>query len=291
MNLGGYDVYLRKVVEDGKVIFPEAFCLTEAERIEGKAKGLNLESIERLRSSTKNKFWSQYLNDPMDDSLLEFKREWFQKFKIIAGSPISHEFAAAPVLISVDPAFTLRQSSDYTGIVVTKCLSDNNVYILEAKGIRGNPGMVVQEIMNIADQYKNVDRILIEAQSSQMMMMDLLSAEMKTRNKFYVINEVKPDNNELKTMRIRGLIPHYSNRRIFHSEFMADLEDQLIEFPKGQHDDIIDALAYQVKFWRPFSFDAVPQNIPEGSYMYWKRKIPQSGIRLGKLFEDFRNRR
>lgn len=284
----GYEIIIRKVIENGRVIFPEAFCLTEIDRLEALKEGKKLESVERLRTTNKGKFWSQYLNDPMDDSLLEFKREWFQKFHITPGSPISAEFAQAPVLISVDPAFTLRKTSDFTGIVVSKCLSDNNVYILEAKGIKGNPDMVVKEIMNSANQYMKVDRILIEAQSSQMMLMDLLSAEMKRQNKFYVINEVRPDNNEIKTMRIRGLIPHYSNRRIFHSENMWELEEQLMEFPKGQHDDIIDALAYQVKYWTPFHIGTSPQTIPEGSYEYWRRKIPR-GIRLGgKLFEDFR---
>ncbi len=286
--LSGYDIYLRRVIEHGEPIFKEAFCLTEEERIAGAKKGLKLESIERLKSSTKGKFYGQYLNDPMDDSLLEFKREWFQKFSIQPGSQIAAEFAMCPVLISIDPAFTLRQTGDYTGVVVTKCLSDNNIYILEARGLKGNPAMVVQEIMNICEQYGRVDRILIETHTAQMMMMDLLSAEMKVRNKFYIINEVKPDNNEMKTMRIRGLIPHYSNRRIFHSEFMRELEDQLIEFPKGQHDDIIDSLAYQVKFWRPFSMAELPQGVPHGSYAWWKKQIP-TGIRLGgKLFDDFR---
>ncbi len=122
---------------------------------------------------------------------------------------------------------------------------------------------------------------------SKSMMLDLLTAEMKKRNKFYVINEVKPDNNELKTVRIRNLIPHYSNRRIFHSENMWELEEQLIEFPKGQHDDIIDALAYQVKYWAPFTIGESAQTTPYGSYQWWKNKTKRS-VRLGGLFNDFR---
>ena len=77
------------------------------------------------------------------------------------------------------------------------------------------------------------------------MLMDLLQAEMRKRGKFFNIQEVKPDSNETKAARIRGLIPHYSNRRVYHMGTMYALEEQLIEFPRGQHDDIIDALAYQ----------------------------------------------
>jgi predicted phage terminase large subunit-like protein len=227
----------------------------------------------------------------MDDSLLEFKRDWFQTFSIQPGTVLANEFPAAPVLISIDPAFRMRQSNDDSGIVVTKTLSDNNVYILEAKGIKANPQMLVEEVFRLVDKYVHVDKVLLETVTSQIMLMDLLQAEMRRRGKFFIIQEVKPDTNETKTARIRGLIPHYSNRRIFHAHGMYALEEQLIEFPRGQHDDIIDALAYQVKFWRPFNISERNQDFPEGSYGYWKKHHIRKPIVLGNLFNDFKKPR
>lgn len=288
--LSGYDVLIRKVVEKGKVTFPEAFCITEQERIDALEKGFKVESIERLKSSTKNKFYGQFLNDPMDDSLLEFKREWFQQFTIQPGTQIANEFPMAPVIISIDPAFRMRQSNDDSGIIVTKTLSDNNVYIVEAKGIKVNPLMLVEEVFRLVDKYVHVDKVLLETVTSQIMLMDLLQAEMRKRGKFFVIQEVKPDTNETKAARIRGLIPHYSNRRIFHAPGLYSLEEQLIEFPRGQHDDIIDALAYQVKFWKPFNISEKHKDFPEGSYGYWRNKIHKP-VRLGNLFNDFKRPR
>lgn len=287
--LPGFDFYIRKVIEDGKVIFPEAICITEAEREAALAKGIKLESIERLKSSNKGKFYGQYLNDPMDDSLLEFKREWFQPFVLQPGSVLANEFPVAPVLISVDPAFRMRQSNDDSGIVVTKTLSDNNVYICEATGKKLNPQMLVDEIFRLVDKYVLVDKVLVETVTSQIMLMDLLQAEMRRRGKFFNIHEVKPDNNEVKAARIRNLIPHYSNRRIYHAPGSWQLEDQLLEFPKGQHDDIIDALAYQVKFWRPFNMaEAKPGAFPENSMGWWKGKAAKKPTVIGKLFRDIR---
>jgi hypothetical protein len=66
------------------------------------------------------------------------------------------------------------------------------------------------------------------------------------------------------------------------------LEEQLLEFPKGQHDDIIDALAYQVKFWRPFSLEAAHMTAPHGSYEWWKKQSNKRPTVLGKLFRDIR---
>lgn len=286
MALHGFDVYIRKVIENGKVIFPEAFCLTEDERIAALAKGLKLESIERLRQTNKAKFYGQYLNDPLDEEMLEFKREWFQSF---SPSPeLSSKLSQVPALISVDPAFRLKQHADYTGIVVSKVLADNNVYLLEAKGIKATPKMLVDEIFTMVQQYGNVYKVLIETVTSQIMLMDLLQDEMKKRNVFFIIEEVKPDSNEVKAVRIRNLIPHYANRRIFHAPHLVSLEEQLIEFPKGAHDDIIDALSYQVKYWKA-PFEVQPQQeIPEGSYIWWHQKSRRRPSVMGKLFNDFR---
>jgi len=287
--LPGFDFYIRRVIERGKVIFPEAICITEEEREAALLNGIKLESIERLKSSNKGKFYGQYLNDPMDDSLLEFKREWFQPFALQPGSLLANEFPVAPVLISVDPAFRMRQSNDDSGIVVSKTLSDNNVYIVEAKGIKVNPQMLVEEIFRLVDKYVIIDKILLETVTSQIMLMDLLQHEMRKRGKFFNIQEVKPDNNETKAARIRGLIPHYSNRRIYHTAGAYALEEQLLEFPKGQHDDIIDALAYQVKFWRPFNMaDAKPGEYPQNSMGWWKNQGKKKPTVIGKLFRDIR---
>ena len=48
-----------------------------------------------------------------------------------------------------------------------------------------------------------------------------------------------------KETRIRGLIPRYANNDIYHIIGECDdLESELIRFPRGKHDDVIDALAY-----------------------------------------------
>lgn len=289
--LPGFDVYIRKVVENSKPIFPEAICNTEAEReaallIDPLSK---LESIERLKYTNREKFYGQYLNDPLDEEMLEFKRNWFHQYDLTP--ELASKLAAVPALISIDPAFRQKQHNDFTGIAVTKVLDDNNVYILEAKGIKTNPKGLVDEIFDLVKLYGGPGcKVLIETVTSQVMLMDLLSDAMSKRNEFFMVEEVKPDNNEIKTMRIRGLLPHYANGRIFHAPHLVALEEQLIEFPKNDHDDIIDALAYQVKYWKAPSMSQASEQIPHNSWAYWKSKIPQGPRLGGNLFNDFRRR-
>jgi phage terminase large subunit-like protein len=55
-------------------------------------------------------------------------------------------------------------------------------------------------------------------------------------------------NQQAKETRIRGLIPRYESKSIFHIEGeCGDLEEELLTFPKGIHDDVIDSLAYQLQ--------------------------------------------
>ena len=61
------------------------------------------------------------------------------------------------------------------------------------------------------------------------------------------LEEVKPLGNEGKGLRISSLEPYYRRGQIFHNQDLVnndDFEDELMRFPRGQHDDMIDALAY-----------------------------------------------
>lgn len=289
--LSGFDVYIRKVVENGKPIFPEAFVLTEAERLAIMEKNprAKIESIERLKKTNRAKFYGQYLNDPLDDESIEFKRSFFRQFD--PTPELAHTLGQVPALISIDPAFRERQYNDFTGIAVTKTTPDNNVYVLEAKGIKTSPKGLVDEIFQLVKLYGGPGcKVLVETVTSQVMLMDLLTDEMRKRNEFFLIEEVKPESNEIKGMRIRGLLPSYANGRIFHAPHLVELEEQLVAFPKNDHDDIIDALSYQVRFWKP-PYELIPQNNgPEGTFKWWTKKVATNPMVIGKLFNDFRRR-
>jgi hypothetical protein len=68
--------------------------------------------------------------------------------------------------------------------------------------------------------------------------------EMYKRNIMLPIYELKPDRTISKEMRIRGLIPRFSNGGVFIKNTMKDLEDEL--FKRVINDDLKDALAYQL---------------------------------------------
>ncbi len=228
----------------------------------------------------------QYLNDPVDDDIIEFKREWITRFD--RTPDLAAKLRKGSVTISVDPAFRLKQTNDFSGIVVSNRTEDGLVYLLEAKQIKVNPSALVEEICRLADIYRP-RKVLVESVAAQLLLLNLLQNKMRETGKFFVLEEVKPNTTETKAMRIRGLIRYYANGQILHAPGLADLESQLLEFPRGIHDDIIDALAYLQYDWK--SFAPKKERKEEGAYTWdWWSKRPKMGqardTNLKTLFGD-----
>ena len=289
--LGRFDVFLRQAIEHDAVIFPEAFVKTDKELDEVLKKDPDaaIESLETVRRVNAPWKWSgQYMNDPVDQDAVEFKTSWF--------SPITEtqkgQFTKAKTILSLDPAFRLKQHNDYNGLVLTKVLPNNEVCVLYAEQLKLNPDKLVFEIFRLYERYR-FDLLVLETAQAQILMVNLLREEMKRRNLYFVIDEINPGNTDSKAARIRGLIPHYANLRIFHAPGLSDLENQLTEFPRNNHDDIIDALAYQIPHWTGYGEGHKPKpQIKEGSWDWWKKDTEaRFRPRLRVLFSDMRRGR
>lgn len=223
------------------------------------------------------------MNDPVDSEAVEFKPAWFKNFQM--DDLLAMKLSKVGALLSVDPAFRLRQTNDFSGLVVTKTTEENFVYVLEAKKKKVNPKGLVDEVFNLIDIYSPW-KVLVETTAAQIILIDLLKDEMMKRNKFFIVEEVKSSTLETKAMRIRGLIPHYANGRVFHAPGLKDLENELIEFPRGVHDDICDALSHQIHFWKGVMQAPAQPQFPTNSWGWWKKQQPNRLTRVGRMFED-----
>jgi len=276
-----FDVFLRSATDEkGKVIFPNMVC---ADRSNPKwQEMICLES--QLETQGPYQYSCQYMNNPIAEDSIEFKRPWIQEFDMDPDT--FNRLNGIEGLLSVDPAFRQNQQSDYSGFVVSKTDEKNISYILEASQKKINPKGVVEEIFRLVDLY-SIKRVLIETQVAQIMMVDLLKDEMRRRGKFFVIEEITQSTRETKAVRIRGLIPHYANGRVLHRRGLSHLEDQLIQFPRNVHDDIIDALSQQVKFWRtPTGKMVTTKKAPNWSWDWWMKQLPDQRTKNQKKFSS-----
>jgi predicted phage terminase large subunit-like protein len=284
----GFAVYLRKAVENGKVIFPGSpsvygFVQTCAEHTFGQ----KLKCLECLRKSkSAHSFSAQYFNDPVDSESVEFKTEWVRRYEF--SGELNEKLSRLRGLLSIDPAVRLKETNDYTGMVVTKVTPERTVYVVEAIQKRMSPQDLVNETFRLVDLY-SVGKVLLETTSAQILFLDLFKNEMSKRGRYFQIQEVKSTTTETKAARIRGLIPYYTNGMILHKPGLTALEDQLLQFPRNTHDDILDALSHQVPYWKGHKVAApVEDAAPHGSLNWWKKQArANTEDKFNSLFSDF----
>lgn len=225
-----YDKKTYRAIMDEKPLWPEH---------------LNLEELEKLKNEYINKgqaslFYSEYMNDPIDKESQEFKREYFlYRNQEEVNKLQTNNF------LTIDTAISQRDSADYTGFC-DNSVDRENKWNLKAWRKRITPLELIDTLFTLHKQ-RRYNQIGIEKTIYLQAVKPFLDDEMRKRNEFLPVVELQ-HNQQAKETRIRGLIPRYATKSVFHIEGQcADLEDEMITFPKGIHDDTLDATAYQLQ--------------------------------------------
>jgi predicted phage terminase large subunit-like protein len=147
---------------------------------------------------------------------------------------------------------------------------DNNWFILDLDYGRYNVTETMNAIFGAVQTWR--PRLVgMEGVAYQAAMKQFLEREMSVRNCFFSIQML--DSDRKKELRIEGMHPRFEAGKIFfpaNGLFLPELEKELLAFPRGQHDDLIDALAYQEQVAAP------PVGFSAGSDYYGER-IPIAG--------------
>jgi len=225
-----FDIFVRTVWADQahrKPLFPKKFTP---------------EYIDSLRRDKgPYEFSSQYMNNPTDDENADFKREWLRTDEL-------YKLEAVPlaIYVTIDPAMTKAETADYTGIVVNGVDENGNWRILRAYRKRMDPSELIDEIFFLHGIYgSRFRRMGIEKTAYTIGLRQSIENAMIQKKRFFDIVEVEHKGRNKET-RIRALIPRFESGRITLSEYCQDLIEEILSFPRSEHDDVIDACAYQL---------------------------------------------
>lgn len=191
-------------------------------------------------------FSSQYMNDPVPQEAAKFKIDWMKQI-------LEDELRVREInyFTMVDPAIGQLKDSDNTAMVTVGVDQWNNWFIVNIIWGKMLPNEIVDMIFYNWEQYQP-RKIGIEMTAYQKSLQYSIIDEMRHRNVFLPVVELKADRSKFE--RIEGLVPRYANGGIYHltqCPFREELEDELMRFPRGKHDDIIDALAYGMQICYP----------------------------------------
>jgi len=232
-----FDIIVKKAIaDDGKIYFENRFSQEE------------LDKLKVLKGPYK--FSLQYQNELTDPEDAIFKLDWILKYKELP--------KPTRMFMTVDPALSEDPTADYSAIMICAVDAENNLYAVDYVHEHLNPKALIDKIFEKAIQYQPI-KIGIETVAFQKVLKFWIEDEMRARGKFLPIEELKTSN-KIKPDRILALQPRFSAKTIFIKGWMADLEDELIRFRYPQmnqlHDDLIDALAYQLEIvYKPYVYE------------------------------------
>lgn len=213
-------VYCKAVQDDGSLLFPER---------------LTQEFLDKARRTMGSYIYAnQYQNEIIPEGDQTFQKSWNKYFTQLPEKYLTFVF--------VDPAISQADTADFTGFVVVSVDQEQNWFVRYASRQKINPSEIIEQCFKLNKQFSPIS-IGIEDVAFQKSLIHFGFEEMKRRNIKIPITGVKRGTDKTKEMRILSLVPRFEWGTCLLAQGLHDLELELAQFPRGAHDDLLDALA------------------------------------------------
>jgi predicted phage terminase large subunit-like protein len=220
-----------------------------------KQKKKELESIGRV-----SVFYREYLCEIVGDEDQLFKEEYLQYYEgklvhredkafihltVLNGVEVD-EYKAVNVFMGVDPASSTAQTADYSTIVSIAIDRDGNRYILPYYRNRATPMNLAESIITQFKVYKP-NKTRIESVGYQEMLREYVKKRCEEEKIFISGLEIKERPRNSKSSRLETLQPYFAQKKFYITKEMLALRDELLLYPRGKHDDLLDGVFYANK--------------------------------------------
>lgn len=236
----------------GDSIWDERFPKERILQIKGE-----FESVGNL-----NGFYQEYMNEAQSPDNAPFKPEYIKLhhytyrrtkegintlYRTIDGK---ETIVPVDIYCGIDPASSLTARSDFFVIAVIAIDSESNKYIVDIVREKIDPAYQPESIINIYKKYKP-KRIRIETTGYQEALRSNVR-KMMLEQKLYIPGlekGIKPRNR--KSERLMSLVPMLARGEFFFRNVDIIPQQEFLSYPRGKHDDVLDAIYYAVHNVQP----------------------------------------
>lgn len=148
------------------------------------------------------------------------------------------------IYTTVDLAISKKVNADYSVVLTMGVNGDGHWFVLDVEYGRYDPTQTMDAIFSAVRKWHPL-AVGIEAVAYQSALQHFLEKEMPKRNTFFRIQPLKAE--KKKELRIDALQPRFAVGSVWFrrdAPWLEKLEGELLAYPHGAHDDVIDALAY-----------------------------------------------
>ena len=150
------------------------------------------------------------------------------------------------VFTGVDPASSTKMGADFSVIFNMAIDNDNNRFILPYYRNRAKPLNLADAIIENFKRYKS-QKTRIESVGYQEMLRQYLKEKAAEMGLFIPGLEIKENPRTSKSFRLESLQPLFANHKVYIKKNMQPLVDELLLYPRGKHDDLLDGFFYANK--------------------------------------------
>lgn len=241
----------RPVLETNYSLWPEVWPIEKL-----KEKKSELDSINRL-----SVFYREYLCQIVGDEDNLFREEHFNYYNgfierdeqglsnlvltNVNGEEVE-EIRPVNVFTGVDPASSTKKGADFSVIFNVAIDGDNNRFILPYYRKRATPLDLADAVINNFREYKSA-KTRIESVGYQEMLRQYIKEKSEEMGLFIPGLEIKENPRTSKSYRLESLQPIFANGKVFIQPDMQAFTDELLLYPRGKHDDLLDGFFYANK--------------------------------------------
>ena len=238
--------------DDGTPIWPERFP----------HKRINEIKEEYASVGNINGFYQEYMNIAQSPDEAPFQPDWIKlhhyDFERRQGQPVlvrqvgDEEETVIPVEIygGVDPASSLSARADYFVIVTLAIDHEGNKYIVDLYRKHVSPAEQPDIIIEKFKKYRH-RKMKIETVAYQEALRATVKKRMIEENLYIPGLEkgVKPRTR--KSERLLSLVPMFAKGEFYFRSNDTEAQAEFLSYPKGKHDDIMDAIWTSLEGARP----------------------------------------
>ena len=183
--------------------------------------------------------------------------------------------------VGVDLAISEKDKADYSVFVVGGLDEHDVLHVVDVIRDRLDAKGIVDTLFNLYKKYLP-EMIAIEASMIEKSIGPFLKQEMYNRNMFFPITTLVPTKDkETRARSIQGRMRMGGVKFDYEADWYAELEQEMMQFPRSRHDDQVDALAWLGLIVDQMNAAPTARDIAEEEY---EQEYAESG-----LYEQGRN--